>query len=547
MSRFVVAAGFVPLAVVGGSCSVMGLFEEEPRRCTPSGEVCDGIDNDCDGETDEGLGAQPERCNGTDDDCDGDTDEDFDCVRETLVGACMTPCGSTGTGTCTSECRLPDPAACTPPAETCNGADDDCDGDTDEGFACPAGSTTDCDTTCRTRGSGTCTPSCERPTGVACTPPAEACNALDDDCDTETDEGFECTAGSTVDCDTTCGGDPGTGTCTGACRRPVPTACLPPTEERCNGVDDDCDGDHDEGYPCTAAMTYPCTSACGTHGTSVCDSTCTPGACAPPLESCANGIDDDCDTTTDEPPCCPVEMVVVPAGPFVRGSDSSDPDSEADERPEHQLRVELFCLDKLEVTNADYRACVSSSICTEPAYGYVGGDLHPVGGLTWSQASAYCAARGKRLPTEAEWEKAARGGCEIVPPAGCGPEDERTYPWGDDPPPAPDGDCRRAVWNLCPDSASAEVGGRPDGASPYGALDLAGNVAEWVSDYYQPDYYATCASGSCSVMGPADGTTRVVRGGDYLSYRAQLRVADRLGLDPDTENVRNGVRCALTP
>jgi len=135
-------------------------------------------------------------------DCDGDPPE-----------ACSTSCGSTGTRTCTSICTW---STCAPPDETCNGLDDDCDGIADEDFDCAAGAAVDCTTSCLSTGTGTCTDDCRLPGPEGCTPPAESCNGLDDDCDTVCDNGFECCRGETEDC-TTPGGFPGTRTCSSTC------------------------------------------------------------------------------------------------------------------------------------------------------------------------------------------------------------------------------------------------------------------------------------------------------------------------------------------
>jgi cysteine-rich repeat protein len=300
--------------------------------CVPPAETCNGVDDDCDGVADNGFGCRAsaptsctttcgstgtglctatcdlptgsacapplEACNDLDDDCDGSTDNGFPCRAGSPV-SCTTSCGSTGTGTCTASCALPMSTACTPPAETCNGVDDDCDGTADEGYPCRAGSPVSCATTCGSTGTGTCTAACAIPTGGACVPPAEACNGVDDDCDGTADEGYPCRAGSPVSCATTCGST-GTGTCSATCELPTGTACAPPAET-CNGVDDDCDGTADEGYPCRAGSPVSCATGCGSTGTGTCTATCaipTGSACTPPAETC-NDVDDDCDTAID--------------------------------------------------------------------------------------------------------------------------------------------------------------------------------------------------------------------------------------------------------
>jgi len=122
-----------------------------------------------------------ELCNGVDDNCDGETDEGFDCVfGETVL--CTATCASTGTGVCGIGCEIPSGVDCIPPVETCNGVDDDCDGDADEGFDCAAGAVVACTTTCGGVGSGTCTGTCTIPTGSDCGAGSEICNGLDDNC-----------------------------------------------------------------------------------------------------------------------------------------------------------------------------------------------------------------------------------------------------------------------------------------------------------------------------------------------------------------------------
>jgi len=244
-----------------------------------------------------------ETCNGRDDDCDTAADNGFACPPGAAT-ACVTPCGSTGNGLCTEACTLPPAVECAPPAETCNGRDDDCDTAADNGFPCAAGSTVTCRSACLTPGVGICTAACQIPTGDACAPPGEVCNGTDDDCDTAVDDGFPCVRGTPVSCTTSCGST-GTGVCTPDCDLPAGAGCAPPAET-CNGRDDDCDGAADDGFPCAAGSAVACTTACGSAGTARCGDDCSlpaPGACAPPAETC-NGRDDDCDTTTDNGFAC---------------------------------------------------------------------------------------------------------------------------------------------------------------------------------------------------------------------------------------------------
>ncbi|MBN1770549.1 MAG: putative metal-binding motif-containing protein [Deltaproteobacteria bacterium] len=239
-----------------------------------------------------------ESCNAVDDDCDTLTDETFACVRGT-PGSCTTTCGSTGSRTCSGSCSW---GVCNPPAETCNGTDDDCDTSCDEGWECCAGTSATCTTWCGSSGSRSCSASCG---WGACNPPAEACNGLDDDCDGSTDEGFTCAAGSGGSCTTTCG-SVGSRVCSSSCTW---DACSPPAET-CNGTDDDCDTVCDNGFACCAGTTSSCSNACGVSGTRTCSSSCSAGPCCAASEVCGNTCDDDCDGLTNEgcgPTCTVIE------------------------------------------------------------------------------------------------------------------------------------------------------------------------------------------------------------------------------------------------
>jgi formylglycine-generating enzyme required for sulfatase activity len=265
------------------------------------------------------------------------------------------------------------------------------------------------------------------------------------------------------------------------------------------------------------------------------DASVSPGA----PERC-NLRDDDCNGIVDDSPRCqapPIDRspITVQAGPFVMGSDRGAPD----ERPVRLVDLSAFRLDRVEVTNGRYRRCVAAGACTPPAlpnshrraryHGDPAWDDYPVIFVSWEQAERFCRFAGGRLPTEAEWEKAARG------PA---PE-AREYPWGDAAP-----DCARA--NLGgPGSCAGDtdrVGRRPAGASPFGALDMAGNVWEWVADWYAPDAYRLAAIRD--PRGPSGGTMRVMRGGCWESGASSLRVSCRKAELPAAWGDNVGFRCA---
>jgi formylglycine-generating enzyme required for sulfatase activity len=229
------------------------------------------------------------------------------------------------------------------------------------------------------------------------------------------------------------------------------------------------------------------------------------------------------------------DMCDVPAGDFWMGCNSNiDADCLSSEYPYHSVAVPAFKIDKYEVTVSQYAACQSSSpgTCTTPAtnagcnWGVSGFDNHPINCVDWTQAKAYCTWVGKRLPTEAEWEKAARG------------IDGRKYPWGNT-----DLNCDHVVFNGCYESTAA-IGSKPLGASPYGVLDMSGNVWEWVEDDYHDNYNNAPTNGSAWIENPRS-SYRMIRGGAWLTPGTYVRTSTR-GSTPALpyRGVDLGFRCA---
>jgi formylglycine-generating enzyme required for sulfatase activity len=229
-------------------------------------------------------------------------------------------------------------------------------------------------------------------------------------------------------------------------------------------------------------------------------------------------------------------MVYVPEGEFLVGSKDDDPYAEAYEKPQHKVYLDAFWVYQTEVTNAMYTQCVGDGECEPPkrmsSYtrtSYYNDNRYadyPVIYVDWNQANAYCVWAGGRLPSEAEWEKAARG------------TDGRTYPWGEEI------DCNKANYRGCGVGDTAAVGGYPQGASVYGALDMAGNVWEWVADRYSAIYYAS--SPSENPQGPTSGNTRVARSGSWKVHLGEwyMRSSVRAWPYHDFRINELGFRCA---
>jgi formylglycine-generating enzyme required for sulfatase activity len=199
-----------------------------------------------------------------------------------------------------------------------------------------------------------------------------------------------------------------------------------------------------------------------------------------------------------------------------------------DEKPVHTVYVDGFQIGKYEVTNRQYYQCVKARICIGTAYGE-GRGLHPVVSISWYDAKTYCEWVGGRLPTEAEWEKAASWNAET--------QTKFVYPWGDTI------DCSLANYKGdCDINGTTEVGVYESGKSPYDAYDLAGNVWEWTADWYDEKYYSI--SPLENPLGPDSGSYRVLRGGSWTNGNNDARSALRFRGVPSVTHDSVGFRCA---
>jgi formylglycine-generating enzyme required for sulfatase activity len=235
-------------------------------------------------------------------------------------------------------------------------------------------------------------------------------------------------------------------------------------------------------------------------------------------------------------PCTPIKSkispvdgmveVYVPAGNFTMGSDDRD---DRKSNPPHLVHLNAFWVDQTEVSRGMYNVCVRAGACPsipehrdphvdDPAY-----SNYPVIYIKWQYAQRYCAWAGRKLPTEAEWEKAARG------------TDGRLFPWGDSQPTLSLANYNNNIGELMP------VDRYPLGASPYGALNMAGNAREWTLDWYAPFYYRT--SPDTNPTGPETGETKSLRGGSFLDDERQLRVFNRFQHEPGSPGNNRGFRC----
>lgn len=256
-------------------------------------------------------------------------------------------------------------------------------------------------------------------------------------------------------------------------------------------------------------------------------------------------------------------MVYIPGGEFLMGSTNANTAASAQEKPQHAVELDAFWIDQTEVTNAMFEKFVNATSykteAEQESWGFTwtgrvdganwqhpqgpdsdlnGLDNHPVVQVSWNDATAYCNWAGRRLPTEAEWEKAARG------------TDGRKYPWGD-------GDIAGNLLNFADQNLdvswantsiddghafTSPVGSYPAGASPYGVLDMAGNVWEPVGDWYDKAYYTN--SPQRNPGGPSSGTDRVTRGGAWGGAARDVSTTYRGWSAPDLRADGQGFRCA---
>ncbi len=223
-------------------------------------------------------------------------------------------------------------------------------------------------------------------------------------------------------------------------------------------------------------------------------------------------------------------MLYVPAGEYNMGRGTHNGEIERDDQPPHKVYVSAFWISQTQVTNAQYRRCVEAGVCGQPIreeinphYYDSAYSRHPVVYIAWPLAATYCGWTGGRLPTEAEWERAASG------------DSNRDYAWGNE----FNGREMANVDNV--HGGTVEVGSYPQNASPYGVLDMGSNVREWVADWYSNSYYL--GSPYENPSGPEKGSKRSLRGASWHDPKERARVTQRYGHEPGSAGDNRGFRC----
>lgn len=253
----------------------------------------------------------------------------------------------------------------------------------------------------------------------------------------------------------------------------------------------------------------------------------------PPTTEADTESGEETSSEPEEPIFFPPGTKLIPEGDVWRGCLEDDAECDANEQPGGWVHVSAFFIDRFEVTAGDYNECVDDGVCqdtmNDPDCNLQAGRFdHPINCVTYDMAAGYCAWRGLRLPTEAEWERAARG------------DELLKYPWGEQAP-----DCSLASVAECNLDLTVPVGSKRNGDSPFGIADMAGNVTEWVSDFYSADYYAA-SEGEDDPRGPSDGQMRTLKGSAFTvpgTFPAQ-RISQRNAAEPGTVSRIYGVRCA---